>query len=211
MKTLIISASNVGSSGKASISMRTGESLAKRLAVINPCGTTELVDLRKYHLVPCDMCESCAETQSCIKDMDFNRLRHLIMEADELILVCPHYAPIPSKLIILFEKLEEMSYLQYCAGIEGPHPTNGKRAGIIAHGGMTEGYQQLYKENILVPITNVLECIGMKVINKSGDQPICFGVKGFEKREGKVTFDIAHDIDTLESALDSFIELYKNA
>jgi multimeric flavodoxin WrbA len=208
MNIAIISGSNVRSSGNGSISLRTGELLKNRLKDIKGDCNINLVDLRDYKLTPCGMCESCAETQRCVEDEDFNRLYDTIKKADELIFICPHYAPIPSKLVILFEKLEEMSYLGFCSGKKDFHPTNGKKAGIIAHGGMTEGYEQLYKDDILTPLTNVMECIGMKVINKMGNKPICFGVQDFEKVDNKRTYDIIYDMDGLQQAVDSFVKLY---
>ena len=211
MNIAIISGSNVGSSGKNSISLRTGEHLRDKIKAFNKDCDIHLVDLRDYRLTPCSMCEGCAETQHCVGDADFNKLRPIIQQADELIFVCPHYAPIPSKLVILLEKLSEMNYLQFCSGQKGPDPVRGKKAGIIAHGGMMEGYTRIYKENVLVPLSNVLESMGMKVVNKWSEQPLCFGVKDFEKTEDKIPYDIIHDMDMLHASLESFMELYKRA
>lgn len=208
MKVAIVSAANVASSGKDSISIKTALLLADRLRACRSDCNTELIDIRDYQLMPCDMCEGCGSTGACAKDEDFNMLLGKITEADEMIVICPHYAPIPSKLIIMFEKLEEMSYLQYCAGKEGTSPTNGKKAGIIAHGGMVQGYEQLYQENMLTPLINVMECIGMKVANRLGEQPICFGVKGFARSNSKITHDIIHDMENIEHTIDKFLELY---
>jgi multimeric flavodoxin WrbA len=211
MNIAIVSGSNIGSSGNESISLRTGEILKTRLKNIKTGCDVKLVDLRDYKLTPCSMCEACAETQKCNVDEDFNKLYEIIMHSDEFIFICPHYAPIPSKLIILFEKLEEMNYLGFCSDKNGINPTKGKKAGIIAHGGMIEGYDQLYKDDILTPLTNVMECIGMKVINKMGNKPICFGVRDFEKSDNKTTYDIIYDIDRLQQAVDDFIELYERS
>ena len=211
MNIAIISCSNVSSSGKGSISLKTAEQLRDRIKTLHHENSVHLVDLREYRLTPCGMCEGCAETQSCVEDADFNKLFGIVRQADELILVCPHYAPIPSKLSILLEKLEEISYLQFCSGKEGKHPTRGKKVGIIAHGGMMEGYHRLYSENILTPLTNVLESMGMKVVNRLGSEPICFGVKDFEKIENKLPYDIVHDMDRLQASLDGFMELYQRA
>lgn len=211
MSIAIISGSNVRSSGKGSISLKTGEMLKDRLNSIKSDCDINLVDLRDYKLTPCGMCEGCAETQLCSEDKDFNKLYEIIKQADELLFICPHYAPIPSKLVIMFEKLEEMSYLGFCSGKDSAHPTKGKKAGIIAHGGMTEGYDQLYNENILTPLTNVMESIGMKVINKMGKQPICFGVADFEKSKNKAAYDIIYDMERLQQAIDGFVELYERS
>lgn len=212
MNITILSGSNVGTSGKDSISLRTAELLKNKLYEVNSSCSVNLVDLREYKLKSCEMCEKCAKAQRCVEDEDFNKLYDTISKSDELIVIAPHYAPIPSKLIIMFEKLEEMSYLQYCAGnTEAAHPTNKKKAGVIAHGGMTQDYEQLYTENILTPLINVMECIGMKVVNRKGNMPVCFGVKGFEKKEDKITYDIIYDMDRLNQAVDQFIELYKLA
>jgi multimeric flavodoxin WrbA len=205
----IISCSNVSSSGKGSISLRTAEQLKDRIKKLQDESSVHLVDLRDYRLTPCSMCEGCAETQRCVEDGDFNELFEVVSKADELMLVCPHYAPIPSKLSIILEKIGEISYLQFCAGKDRRHPTRGKKAGIIAHGGMIEGYHRLYSENILTPLTNVLESMGMKVVNRFGKEPICFGAKDFEKIDSKLPYEVVHDPDMLQASLDGFMELYK--
>ena len=189
----VISGSNVSTSGSESISIKTCETVVRKLAERRVDHTAEVVDLRDYDLRSCRMCEGCSEDLNCPMDPDFNSLWNKVRAFDGLIIVCPHYAPIPSKLIIMLEKFEELFYIQYCTGKGSVFPLAGKKVGIIAHGGMTEGYEKLYYENMLRPLTNVFCSMGMKVVNAGSEKTLCFGAVGYENSETKVTPDILHD------------------
>jgi multimeric flavodoxin WrbA len=211
MNTGIISASNVFASGENSISIKAGEMLKQKLQDKNSDANVSIIDLRQYSLTPCRMCEKCGRTQKCVNDPDFNKLWDQMKYLDEYVIICPHYAPIPSKLIIMLEKIEEMSYVGYCSGRDEKFPLEGKRVFIIAHGGMTRKYETLYSQNILQPLTNVFKTLGMNVMNEKGFKPICFGVKGFEKSESKITYDILHNFEEIGATIDDLMELYNEA
>lgn len=204
----IISASNVISSGSQSASLEVCKIIKQKIIRKHTDSNVSIIDLREYSLVPCNMCEECSQSRECVYDNGFNKLWNDIKSFDEYIIVCPHYAPIPSKLIIMFEKLEEFSYLQYCAGIDKPFELEGKKVGIIAHGGMKEKYESLYYQNIILPLTNVCKSVGMAVINERSSKPLCFGVTGYNKSTTKVTHDMVHDWEHIEKILDEFLYLY---
>lgn len=208
MKIGIISASNVSTSGKNSVSLKTCELVKLKLMENYENADIEIIDLRDYSFLPCDMCEGCSGTLNCIKDNDFNTLWNELKKMDGLIIVCPHYAAIPSKLVIIMEKIQELCYLQYCTGSKETFVLKGKKAGIIAHGGMVENYEEIYNENIIKPLTNMLRAIGMNPVNTVSDNALCFGVKGFSKSSSRITPDIIHDFENIEAIADRLIELY---
>lgn len=208
MKIGIISASNVSTSGLNSISLRTCGIIKAKLKEKYDDISTEIVDLRDYSISPCDMCEGCSETRKCIKDNDFNALWNKLETIDGFIVVCPHYASIPAKFIIMMEKIQELFYLQYCKGSKEPFLLKGKKAGVIAHGGMLENYENLYRENIIVPLTNMLRAVGMDVVNTREEDPLCFGVKGYAKSSSGLTPNIIPDFENIEVIIERLLELY---
>ena len=56
-------------------------------------------------------------------------------EADYLFFVSPHYAPIPAKLCMLLEKMEQITFLHWWRDETYQSELFGKLAGIISHGG----------------------------------------------------------------------------
>ena len=122
------------------------------------------------------MCQGCAQDRRCVRDGDFNRFLALWDAHGDIILVVPHYASIPSKLLCAFEKMQEIQYLAYCQGKAG---ANARRVMIIAHGGLTEGYRDAYVNNLIKPLTAIAQSVGCEVVNGKIDSPLCFGVKRY--------------------------------
>ncbi|HOE08475.1 MAG TPA: NAD(P)H-dependent oxidoreductase [Treponemataceae bacterium] len=172
---LIISASNVSASGEKSRSLQAAAKIKNRLS--SPNRKIEIIDLRKYHLSFCVMCEKCLENQKCVQPDDFNTLFDTWNEHNQIILVVPHYALIPSKLLCMFEKIQERYYLNYCSGKQQDIPV--KNVMIIAHGGLIKNYEEVYIKNIINPLKGIIESIGGKVDNDNLDSPLCFGVKEY--------------------------------
>jgi multimeric flavodoxin WrbA len=96
----------------------------------------ETVRFTDYDFKPCIMCGGCAREGKCLYDEAFNILFSKMAAADGIILVCPHYATIPSKLMMVLEKLEEMTFISYCLKKES-YALSGKPVAVIGHGGMT--------------------------------------------------------------------------
>jgi len=73
----------------------------------------EIVELRNLNLEPCRDCMNCLSSRRCATDDTFNRLYEKIIACDVLFIVSPHYAPIPAKLCMLLEKMEEIAFYQW--------------------------------------------------------------------------------------------------
>jgi multimeric flavodoxin WrbA len=187
---LIISAGNVAPSGERSQSLLVARSMGSLLRErgLDPL----IVDLRRYRLEPCDMCEGCASDGSCVKGDDFNALARLWREHGELAIVCPHYAGIPSKLVALIEKVQENSYLASCQGKTRYPP---KKAIVLAHGGMTEDFEKLYEANLITPLSNMLTSAGCKVLNEGMEERLCFGVKAYREERDPCSVCYGKDDD----------------
>jgi multimeric flavodoxin WrbA len=164
MKIVCISASNISPARQNSASTRTCELIRDQVAELNPSIEVEIVPLIDYPMKSCRMCGECLPTQRCSQDQAFNQVHDRMQSADGIFLVCPHYAPIPSKVMILLEKLEEMAYLEYCQDNTYLTPLHGKPIGIIAHGGQTEEALPYYKTTLLDPLANAFASVQMRVI-----------------------------------------------
>lgn len=179
---LILSASNVKKTKKKSQSLVIAMALKDTLKEYDI--SAEVIDLRKYELTPCIMCEKCVKSGKCVRGDDYNKLAKKIIKHRNIIIVCPHYAGIPSKIMMLLEKMQEVCYLKACTKQKDAYPLKGAYAAVIAHGGMIENYDALYTANIITPLGNALKAVAYDYINDTTEEPLCIGVKQyFEKRE----------------------------
>ena len=172
---LIISTSNVQPTGSASRSLVLAQQLRHLVAASHP--DAAVLDLREYPLSPCVMCQSCAQDGRCVAPDRFNDLFGQIAAEETVVLIVPHYAGIPSQLAALFEKLQENVYLASCTGRDAG--LRAKRVAVVAHGGATEGFAQAYRENLLVPLGNMVKAMGWTYVNDAIDTPLLFGVKRY--------------------------------
>lgn len=173
---LIICATNISTSGDHSQSIMAAMELKRLLTDQFP--SIGITDLRDYSIDFCIMCEKCADTGKCCFSDDFNRFKSLWDTTEDVVIISPHYAAVPAKLTAIMEKLQEISYLKYCTGVAADSP---KRITIIAHGGMTEGYDELYKAGVITPLSNMLKAMGHNVLNDQSATPLCFGVKAYHQ------------------------------
>jgi multimeric flavodoxin WrbA len=196
---LILSASNVRRTGQNSRSLVLARQLRDRLAA-SPA-RVEIASLRDFPLASCDMCEGCAADGACVQPDGFNRLNALIARHGLFVLVCPHYAGVPSQLAALFEKLQEQCYLAYC---QGKAPATARTLAIIAHGGMAEGYEGLYAANLLTPLGNMARSLGWTVFNDQLGRPLVIGVKSYADHPdpGSVCFAKTDDDETAAAVVD---------
>ncbi len=205
---LIISGSNVVTAKEKSqsllLALRMQEVLKQKNVV------SDVVDLRDYEIKICNMCEACSEGNGCVQDDDFNKLNDLWKKHSEVIMICPHYAGIPSKITAVCEKLQEISYLNYC---QGKTLDSKKNALVIAHGGMTEDYEGIYTENLLKPLSNMLRSCGCKIHNDTIKKAMCFGVKKYyqEKDGNSLCFKKDDDEELREKIVDEAIGFLTNA
>lgn len=196
MKITCISASNIERARRHSVSTRTCELIGKILVEEFGAGVeVEIVPLIDYELTPCRMCGECFDSGWCIRDEAFNQVLAKLIAADAVFIVSPHYAPIPSKLVMLFEKLEEMTYLH---SVDDPHYRSAlhrKPVGIIAHGGQTEEALSYYKTALLDPIATALTSVQMRVIGANEKWPygVAFGIQNLTKPDDSIFVKIDHN------------------
>lgn len=204
---LCISASNVITAKDKSASTKTCQlihELIENTHIENfDIRTIKLID---YDLMPCNMCEQCIPSNQCSKDDGFNEIFESMIAADAIFIVCPHYAPIPSKLMILLEKLQEIYYLNYCNNSDYKFPLIKKHAAIVAHGGMIENFEDIYKENLLNPLRRAFGGIGLQIAKVGDDFGVVFGAKDFIKRDDAIPPDISHDWDNIKSIIKPLVD-----
>jgi NAD(P)H-dependent FMN reductase len=152
------------------------------------------------------MCEECMPSNKCTRNPDFNKLTDKLKTSDGIFFVIPHYAPVPSKLIILFEKIEEIFFLNTCQDKKFSFSLSDKPVGIIAHGGMIENYEKYYQENILVPMKNVLRAIRMDVIEIDDKPGVMFGAKDYNEQEKTITPGIEHDWEMIKQKVTPLVD-----
>jgi multimeric flavodoxin WrbA len=208
MKVVCLSASNISPARQVSASTRTCELIRDQLAKEQASFDVEIVPLIDYAMKPCRMCGECLPTLRCSQDEAFNQVHTRLQSAEAVFLVCPHYAPIPSKVMILLEKMEEMAYLNYCQDNTFLTPVHGKPIGIIAHGGQTEEALPYYKTALLDPLANAFASVQMRVIGAGEQWPngVTFGIKGLTMPKDTIFVTIEHDWQVIRQRIRPLVE-----
>lgn len=84
----------------------------------------------------CIACEDCTYTGRCAlppgRDDMFQDVLERLVNADVIFIITPVYAPIPSRLTALFERLLSISFFSHEIG-KLERPLKGKRAAIISY------------------------------------------------------------------------------
>jgi multimeric flavodoxin WrbA len=178
MKLLCISASNIiqkenGTSYK--ICQLVIDHMNKKLAIIKQ----NIIELKKYILEPCIGCGKCFYDNRCKLNDDFNIIYEEIIDTDIVVFVSPHYAPIPAKLAMLLEKMEQITFLKWIKNNSYKSEVYGKKAGIISHGGGELWALNSYKKMVNDTIANALSTIQINVVplNKKWNTGISLPIK----------------------------------
>lgn len=124
----------------------------------------ELLNLRNYGLLPCIGCEGCCNEGMCKRDKEFNRLYEELNHADYIFFISPQSIPIPAKLCMFFEKMEQLTFSQKNYDCDSQIEMCGKLAGIISYGKGDRWAPESYKIMVNDTISNVLNALGLKVI-----------------------------------------------
>ena len=175
-KITCISASNIVHSQNQSTSMLLCEKID---AIVREKGNEcEIIDLRSCLLSPCIGCGKCYDSKRCCCDSAFNEIYENIIQSDCIFIVSPHYAPIPAKLSMLLEKMEEITFLHWWKDNNYRSEVYGIPAGIISHGGGSDWALKSYKAMVNDTIANALETIQLKTVafNTEWETGISFGV-----------------------------------
>lgn len=166
MNILCLSASNSQKALTDSVSFKVCQLIKKLMPrqFPNESLTIETISLQQYALQVCKLCGECATSGICPSDSEFQRLNKQLTEADQIFIVVPHYSPLPSKLMILFEKLNEISYGMWLTSPEQTAPLHGKTFSVIGHGGMTETNDVLayYSNTLVKPVSSTLKSLGLQ-------------------------------------------------
>lgn len=208
MKILCISASNVEPARDHSASTQVCE-LIRELIHTDCEAHVEILCLLDYEMTPCRMCGNCYEAGKCVRDKAFNQIYTRLAEVDAVFMVCPHYAPIPSKLMMLLEKLEEICYLNWCQNQNYQTKVYQKPIGLVAHGGQSTKEALYYKTALLDPLALAFSSVQMKVVGSDEQSPngVVFGVKKISLVPDSILVEIEHDWNDIRSRL---IPLVKN-
>ncbi len=205
MKYSLISASNIEPARANSASTHACALIGSLLAEQDGDAQVTILPLIDYELRPCRMCGQCFTSGFCARDEAFNAVYRAMIAADAVFLVCPHYAPLPSKVMVLMEKLEEIAFLHYCADANCRLPLYRKPVGIVAHGGRIEdaGALAYYQTALLEPLAMDLASVQMRVIGAGADSPkgVVFGIETLAMRPGSIFVDITQDWEAIRARL----------
>jgi hypothetical protein len=182
MRILTISAANMVHAKKESISLEVCQLIEKIIKTRLVGNDMQMENIRLVETVlrPCTGCGKCFKMNKCWHDDCFNNIYSRIAQSDALFIVSPHYAPIPAKLCMMLEKMEQISFLNRFHDINHYPIIHNIPVGIIAHGGgSTEAALRSYKEMVLDTIANALRTVMMDVVGLDEDWPtgVAFPVK----------------------------------
>lgn len=215
MKVTCISAANIEVARDRSASVRACELVRDLLREERPGAEVEILPLIDYEMTPCRMCGECLNIQRCPRDEAFNRVFEKMIAADGIFVVVPHYAPLPSKLMILFEKMEEIAFLNWSADASYRFPLHQKPAGVIGHGGQqsTEEVLAYYQRSLVEPVAMALSSVSMRVIGAGARQPngVAFGIRSITKPDGSIFVDIQHDWDEVRQRVAPLVQHFAAA
>lgn len=181
MKAVCISTSNIMHSGSRSTSYQLCDKVKNEFELNKV--SCEIIDLREYDLSPCIGCGKCFNSKRCCRDKDFNIIYNKITAADYVFFVSPHYAPIPAKLCMLLEKMEEITFLHWWKDNTYQSEVYNIPTGIISHGGGSDWALASYKAMVNDTIANALDTIQLKTIpySEEWNTGISIGVHNVEE------------------------------
>jgi hypothetical protein len=144
-----------------------------------------------------------------VKNDDFNKIYAEITGHTTIVFVVPHYALVPSKLLAVLEKMDELSYLAYCQNRAIDH--GGRTVCVIAHGGLTGDCAETYKNNILDPLCCAFRNLGFRILNEKTAVDLCFGTREYlPTKSGRSTcFDKVDDTESIGRIVAAATELLR--
>jgi multimeric flavodoxin WrbA len=205
MLVVCISASNMRHAGDNSTSLKVCR-LIEKIVHDETLGNTkiDIIRLVNYELKPCIGCGKCFKKDECVNDDKFNRIYFTLLKADALFFVAAHYAPIPSKLSMLLEKIEQLAFLRRFNNEEYRSPLYRKPVGIVGHGGGVGEMHSLYRVPVIDSIWNALSYpVEMNIIGVNDEQPrgITFPVKEVKKHRESIFPVQEYDWNDIETRL----------
>lgn len=190
MHIVCISASNIKHAGENSTSLKVCKIICDIIKNnLHIDITTDSIKLVEHNLEPCIGCGKCYEEDKCFIDNEFNNIYNRLCKSDALFIVSAHYAPIPAKLAITLEKMEQLAFLKRFNNESYRSPLFGKPVGIIGHGGGAGEIYKSYRKPVLDSIWNALSYpIEMNIvrIDEENENGITFPVKSVKKSENSI-------------------------
>jgi len=211
MKVICISASNMQHAGDKSTSLIACRIIGKiiKTRLKRDDARVDIIRLVDADLSPCAGCGKCFKTSQCSTEDDFNRIYSRIAASDAVFIVSPHYTPIPAKLSMLLEKMEQISFLHWFHDNSHQPRVYKIPAGIIAHGGGSdEPVLRSYEDMVLNTIANALQTIMMDVVglNERWPNGIVFPVKEVRKDENEIFPIQLYDWADIENRVTPLVE-----
>ena len=207
MRILCISASNILHSKENSISLMLCNKIAEFLNRKEiQC---ETIDLRDYTLHPCIGCGKCFSSKRCCADSDFNKIYDKIVRSNGIFFVSPHYAPIPAKLSMVLEKMEQITFLHWWKDNAYKSELYGLPAGIISHGGGSDWALKSYKAMVNDTIANALDTIQCRVVPYNEEWNTGISIPVQRVMEDSDIFPIQeYDWPMVDQKIKDYIELF---
>ncbi len=160
-----------------------------------------ILELKKFELLPCMGCGRCSDIRRCSRDKDFNRIYEEILGAEYLFWVSPRYAPIPAKLCMLLEKMQQTTILHFQRDKTYQSELHGKLAGIISYGEGGSAGERNHKLMVNDTIARTLLDLQLKVVpyNSKWDTGIFFQKYDWKKGEEEIRKYVEVTVQTSKS------------
>lgn len=213
MRITCISASNVKITGHGSISKKVCELIAEHIqSHYGAAADVQILSLTDYEVQPCWACGECKDSGRCIRDEAFNEIYGRLQTADGIFVVSPHYAMVPAKMVIISEKLEQIPFMQYLKTQPTSYgevcPLFKKPVGLIAHGGNSTGYEEMYQKSVLDPLAHVFLTCGAEVVSMDDTRPtgVVFGVQKIKRGDNSAMIDQEHNLEEISTKVLPLVE-----
>lgn len=195
MKILCIAASNVRKARENSSSTKIGEMVKEMILAEVPQAEVQIMPLLDYDLKPCEMCGGCYHANKCVMDDDFNEIYTAFESTDGIIIVTPHYALAPAKLVMLLEKIQERGYFAWITKEPERFTLAGKPLAVIGHGGSSQNFENLYRRNLLDGVGGAFEATGFRIIGAGEEwkNGVIFGIQKFTSSNDPLQPHMVHD------------------
>lgn len=167
--------------------------LQKCLSSISPSNQTQIIQFANLKINPCNHCwERCGNNFECVIQDDFQTLFTEMKLSDRLIIACPRYFYIPSKLQAFIERLVCVHYYTKEKEPASVYPLSGKPCGLIAVSG-AGGYAGL---EVLRHLEQFALSLHMRVTTTEFWPHIGITAKGGEDRKA-----VLEDKNAIEQAI----------
>lgn len=210
MLVVAISASNIKHAREKSTSLTVCRLIAELVSNDFPGQSeTAIIPLVDYELTPCIGCGNCFTGEICLHDDDFNRIFSKIKKADALFIVSAHYAPVPAKLCMLLEKIEQLAFLKRFNNESYRSPLFRKPVGIIGHGGASGNLHEYYRTPVIDSIWNALSYpVEMNIVGVDDQQPrgVTFPVKRVSKANDSIFPVQEYDFEDIKRRISPLVK-----